>query len=105
MTARLISSKTLSGLHRAQGRTDEICDWLRANDVEPDHVSADHDVTIEERPDGGRVIRYRAFLLDDSGHNLADVARGGEPLTERRTVPLVVEPPDGWPVHAVPGSA
>ncbi|MFD5697479.1 hypothetical protein [Streptomyces lasiicapitis] len=103
MTVRLISNATLWGLHQAQGRTDEICDWASANGLTPNDVSADHDITIEDTPDG-RVIRYRAFLRSDSGHKFVATEADGAAM-EERTVPLVVEPPEGWPVYAVPGSA
>lgn len=105
MTARLISNATLWGLHQAQHRTTEIADWLRANHAEPNDISIDHDLTIEEQPDGSRVIHFRAFVRGDGGHVLTDATRKGEPVTEERTVPLVVEPPEGWPVYAVSGSA
>jgi hypothetical protein len=104
MTNRLISNPTLWNLHRAQGRIPELCDWARANGMNPNEVSADDDVTIEDSPDG-RIIRYRAYVLSSSGSKQADPIRSGEPLTEERAVPLVVAPPDGWPVYAVPGPA
>lgn len=99
--ARLISNKALWGMHRTQGRADSIRDWVAANGIEPDDVSTDHDLTVEAGPNY-RVIRYRAFLraLDGCRYHVDGVG----PATEERTAPLVVEPPDGWPVYAVPGT-
>ena len=95
---RLISSKTLWNLHVAQGRAEEISAWVTANGVDPDDVSTDHDLTVEAGPNY-RVIRYRAYLraLDGCKYHVDGVG----PATEERTVPLVVEPPDGWPVYAL----
>lgn len=102
MTARLISNATLWNLHQAQDRADAIRNWAEANGLTPADVSAAHDLTIEDGPDG-RVIRYTAYLRTDTGAKY--VTAGGGPAAEERTVPLVVEPPEGWPVYAVPGPA
>lgn len=101
---RLISNDTLWQLHRAQGRTDALCDWARTNGLNPYAVSTDHPITVEDTQDG-RVIRCRVFVLADSGAKQVDPIRSGESWTEERTVPLTVEPPDDWPVYALPGSA
>lgn len=98
MAARLISNKALWGMHTAQGRAEEISAWVAANGIEPGDVPTEHDLTVEDGPDG-RVIRYRAFLraLDGCKYHVDGVG----PALEERTVPLVVEPPDGWPVYAL----
>ena len=101
MTVRLISNESLWHLHQAQGRTDEICNWASANGLVPGDVSADEDITIEDTPDG-RVIRCRVFVLSNSGSKQVDPIRSGEPRTEELIVPLMVDPPEGWPVYAVP---
>jgi hypothetical protein len=95
---RLISSKTLWNLHIAQRRTEEISAWVAANGIDPDDVSVDHDLTVEDSPDG-LVIRYRAYLRALDGCKYVDGTGG--PASEDRAVPLVVEPPDGWPVYAL----
>lgn len=103
--ARLISSATLWHLHVAQGRRDELLDWLRQNGIDPNAVPIDKEMTIEDGPDGGRVIRYHAYVLSDDGSKqLAQTPDGGARI-EERTTPLVVPPPAGWPVYAVPGAA
>lgn len=104
MTTRLICNASLYRLHLDQDQGEELREWARANGLEPDAVSADDDTTIEDTPDG-RMIRCRVFDFSDSGHKQADPARSGKPLVEERLVPLVVEPPEGWPVYALPGSA
>lgn len=103
MTARLISNASLYRLHLDQGRRDELCDWARANAIDPDEVSADDSMTIEDSP-GGRIIRYRVFVTS-SGSKVRDPIRSGEALTEERTMPLTVEPPEDWPVYAAPAPA
>lgn len=96
---RLISGKTLWGLHVAQGRADEISAWAAANGIDPADVSADHDVIVEDGPDG-RVIRYSEYLrtLDGSKYR-AEGADGA--AVEERTAPLRVDPPGHWPVYAL----
>lgn len=97
---RLISNKALWGVHRAQDRTDALCEWARANGLTPDDVSADDNITVEDTSDG-RIIRCRVFVHTDSGAKQVDPIRSGEALMEERAVPLVVEPPDDWPVYAL----
>jgi hypothetical protein len=99
MARRLITSKTLWGLHRAQGRAEEISAWAAANGIEPDDVSTNHDLIVEDGPDG-RVIRYRAYLLTLDGAKYHVDGQDGA-ASEDRTVPLVVEPPAHWPVWAL----
>lgn len=98
MARRLITSKTLWGLHVAQGCAEEISAWVAANGIEPDDVSTDHDLIVEDGPDG-RVIQYRAYLraLDGARYHVDGVG----PASEERSVPLVVEPPEHWPVWAL----
>lgn len=98
MARRLISNKALWGMHVSQGRAEEISAWVAANGVEPDDVSTDHDLTVEAGPNY-LVIRYRAYLRALDGCKYHEDGAG--PATEERTVPLVVEPPDGWPVYAL----
>mgnify|MGYP001600438197 CR=1 FL=1 len=98
MTARLISDRALFGEHRDAGRIDELCDWARANSLNPSDVAADEPITIEDTPDG-RVIRCHVYMTDGSGNKLKP--QGGGPEIQERTTPLVVEPPDGWPVYAL----
>lgn len=65
-------------------------------------VCAENDLTIEDTPDGP-VIRCHVFARNEAGYKTA--SSDGGPEMEVRTVPLVVEPPEGWPVYAVPGPA
>lgn len=102
MTARLISNAALWGMHISQGRAEEIAGWVAANGVDPDDVSTDHGLTVEDGPDG-QVIRFRAYRRALDGAKYVDELAGGAAV-EERAVPLVVEPPDGWPVYAVPDS-
>ena len=101
---RLISNKALWGMHVGQGRAEEISAWVAANGIEPDDVSTDHDLIVEEASTltggpGPLRLRYTAYLrtLDGAKYHVDGVG----PAVEERTVPLVVEPPDGWPVYAL----
>ena len=99
--ARLISNAALWGMHRAQGRADALCEWVRDNGLHPNEVAADYDIVIDDTPDG-RMLRCHVFVRTDAGAKT--VSHDGGPHVEERTVPLVVEPPDDWPVYAVPGT-
>ena len=91
MTAQLISTPALWREHLANGRRDAICEWLRANGLDPLAVLSTKDVVIEDALGGGRQIR-------------CTVIEQGATVAEERVVPLVVAPPYNWPVHAVPGN-
>ena len=98
MTRRLISNATLWNLHVGQGRAEEIAAWVAANGIDPDDVSTDHDLTVEDNP-AGRVIRYRAYLRALDGAKYVDGA--GRAASEELAVRLRVEPPEHWPVYAL----
>lgn len=97
--ARLISNAALWGMHQAQGRADDVRAWVEANGIDPHDVPVEYDMVIEDLPDGP-VIRYWVHARTKNGHKYATIE--GRAAVEECTVPLVVEPPDGWPVHAVP---
>jgi hypothetical protein len=99
MARQLISSKTLWGLHLAQGRAEEISAWVAANGIDPADVSTGHDLIVEDSPDG-RQIWYRAFLRALDGSKYVDEHAGGA-ATEERTAPLIVLPPEHWPAWAL----
>lgn len=78
-------------------RHTEILDWLRANGIDPNDVSADSTVTIEPTTDG-HLIRYTALLRNAAGHHYVDPNDPDErPAREERTAPLAVLLPDTWP--------
>lgn len=77
-------------------RHAELLDWLRANGIDPNDVSADRPVTIEPGPHGGHVIRYTALLRNSSGRTYT-AADGNGPAIEERTTPLTAALPDSWP--------
>lgn len=88
------------------GRRKELCDWLTANDIDLDTVPLHGDLTTDT-VDGQRIIRYEAFVLDADGRKMED-ERGegiGGAAIERRTVPLLVEPPDWWEPYEKPTRA
>lgn len=102
MTRRLISSKTLWPLHLVQHRAEEISAWAAANGIDPDDVSTDHYLIVDytEEP---VMVRYVAYLRALDGAKYVDEQSGG-PAVEDRAVPLIVEPPDDWPVHTLTDS-
>lgn len=64
-----------------------LCAWAEANGIEPKTVTLDP-ITI--RPHGdGLVIEYRAYLLDEEGHQQLDPDQRDEVLTVRRSARLV----------------
>ncbi|MFJ2008440.1 hypothetical protein [Streptomyces chartreusis] len=83
--ARLVSSPALWGLHLAQGRRNELCNWLRANGLDPLSVLSTHDIVIEDASGSG--WRIRCMVIEK------DAVRPQE-----RIVPLAVPPPRDWPV-------
>lgn len=74
------------------GRLPEVQEWLHANGIDPDDVARDTPITIET-VDGQRVLRYTAFLVDETGHKYVDPDDPHQAAQEERTAPLVVEPP------------
>lgn len=81
-------------------RSKELCDWLTANHIEPSTVPIHGDLTLGTE-DGERVIRYEAMVRTADGRLMLD-DRGEDVAIERRTVPLLVEPPDGWEPYEKP---
>ncbi|MGV0096947.1 hypothetical protein [Streptomyces californicus] len=69
---------------------DQVKDWLRANNI-PLRIPR-RDITVTGPP-GNRTIHYTAFVLSADGRIRVDPNDTGEPLTERRTTPCLVEPP------------
>jgi hypothetical protein len=67
-----------------------LLQWVRDNDIDPDHVSAQHAVTVEE-VDGGRVIRYTRQLRNEAGNRY--LAEDGELAVADDVAPLLVDPP------------
>jgi hypothetical protein len=69
-----------------------LCEWAKANGIEPRDVAATPGVTIEQA--GQRqVIVYREFQRAASGSILADPDHPGQPLTVRRATRLQVPLP------------
>ncbi|KOG77893.1 hypothetical protein ACZ90_15405 [Streptomyces albus subsp. albus] len=69
---------------------DQVKDWLQANNI-PLRIPR-RDITVTGPP-GNRTIHYAAFVLSADGHIRVDPSDRGEPLTEERTTPCLVEPP------------
>lgn len=65
----------------------EICDWLRANDINPNVVPADAVPKIA----GGQITTV-IYLSNDNGRRFIDPDTGGT-AKSTVTVPLKVEPP------------
>lgn len=100
---RLISNATLWHLHTAEGRKDALVQWVRDNGLDPDLIPIDEDLIVETGDDGARTIRFTEWGHNEDGVKTASES-GEDPRTER-VVPLLAEPPEDWPVYAVPGPA
>ncbi|MFC8124652.1 hypothetical protein [Streptomyces sp. NPDC057302] len=77
-------------------RRSELCDWLRANGVDPTAVPVGEDVTIEPLTLGGeRAIHYTVLLRNAEGHFYRDEDTDGA-AQAACMVPLVAQPPPHW---------
>ncbi|GIF08678.1 hypothetical protein [Actinoplanes siamensis] len=66
----------------------EVCDWFRANGVDPGRLRQDPQASIAD----GRLTFRRVVFRELTGTPMMDPAEPFEPLTEVVTVPLVVQP-------------
>lgn len=71
---------------------EELSAWAQANGLNSDVIPDDHPIRVEEG-EGGSVIHYRAYVLDEDGGAQPDRIELGELLTEERTAPCTVPPP------------
>lgn len=85
----------------ATNRREAYAAWLTANNINPNLVPLDADVYLDTAPDGTRHIVYEAFHLTPDGHRQVN-ERGDGVAIERRTTPLLVEPPDWWEPYRKP---
>lgn len=69
---------------------DQVKDWLQENGI-PLRIPR-RNITVTGPPDN-RTIHYTAFALSADGHIRVHPNDTGEPLTERCTMPCLVEPP------------
>lgn len=83
-------------------RRAALCDWLTANNIDPNLVLTDADLTIEDT-DEGRVIRVEVCVVDEGGRKT--LGERGPIATEIRTVPLAVEPPAWFEPYEKPTRA
>jgi hypothetical protein len=88
-----------------ENRREALCEWLRANGVDPDSIPQDADLYLEPAPEGdpytGRYLHYEAFHLNSDGRRHVD-ERGHGAARERRRTPLLVDPPDWWEPYRKP---
>jgi len=86
-------------------RREALCAWLQANGINPNDVPIRGDLYLEPSPAGdpytGRYIHYEAFHRDSDGHRHVD-ERGTKVAVERRSTPLLVDPPDWWEPYRKP---
>ncbi|WP_435606632.1 hypothetical protein [Streptomyces ardesiacus] len=82
-------------------RREAYCAWLTANHIDPGDVLLDSDVYLDTTGDGTRVIVYEGCAKDAQGRKQVD-ERGTGVALERRTTPLLVEPPDWWEPYRKP---
>jgi len=77
-TASKAASVVLSP-HLMRRHREQVADWLHANGVDPNLVSADHPIQVK-----GDTIHYRAFDLDTDGKPVVD-EDAGSAVTVART--------------------
>lgn len=82
-------------------RLEVLRAWLRANGINPSDVPIHGDLYLDPGPDGTPHIHYEAFHLDSEGRRHVN-ERGQNAAIERRTTPLLVDPPDWWEPHRKP---
>jgi hypothetical protein len=82
-------------------RREACIAWLTANGIEVNTIPRDADLYIDSSPDGTRHIHYEAFHLTSDGQRQLD-ERGENVALERRTTPLLVDPPDWWEPYRKP---
>ncbi|MFJ6069100.1 hypothetical protein ACIQHU_39425 [Streptomyces tendae] len=82
-------------------RRESYCAWLTANHIDPGDVLLDSDVYLDTASDGTRVIVYEACARDAQGRKHVN-ERGDGVAIERRTTPLLADPPDWWEPYRKP---
>lgn len=78
-----------------------LCDWLRANGINPDEVPLDADLTIEADATGQRWIRCETYCTTNDGQRFMN-AEGTDAARELVLAPLKTEPPTWWQPHTRP---
>jgi hypothetical protein len=78
-----------------------LCDWLRANGINPDEVPLDADLTIEADATGQRWIRCETYCTTNDGQRFVN-AEGTDAARELVLAPLKTEPPTWWQPHTRP---
>jgi hypothetical protein len=76
------------------GQREELCEWLRANGINPDCVPIHNEISVETSANSTGLIQYTAYLLTADGHKYLD-PETDDAAQEQRTVPLVA-PPAHW---------
>lgn len=79
-----------------------LLDWLTANGIDVRRLPIEQVISVDVGEQGS-VIRYTAYVVDESGSLIA--SDKGTPVFEAHTVPLTVDPPDElrpdtWPAPA-----
>jgi hypothetical protein len=81
---------TVSAEQRAR-----VCEWLKANGVDPNTVSAHHPITIQGCIRDGmkrrQVICFSEYHLDETGHRYVDPRTTDEAMVVERVVKQTVE--------------
>lgn len=71
---------------------EALCDWLRANYIDP-VTAADRWISVEETDSGATVIRYQRYKINTSGRRLLDPDDDARPWVEELTILQVVALP------------
>lgn len=84
-----------------EDRREAFRAWLTANSIRPGDVPIDADLYLDPGPDGTPHIHYEAFHRTADGHVQID-ERGKSAAIERRSTPLLVDPPHWWEPYRKP---
>lgn len=106
-TRTTITTVVADGQEVTEEQRARLCDWLRANSIDPDRVPQRAPLTIEQTGDKQPIIRFRSYYLNEAGVK-EQGPDGGGALQVERTRPLSVELPpepsdDGGHLFHEPG--
>ncbi|MFI0718910.1 hypothetical protein [Streptomyces sp. NPDC021224] len=84
-----------------EARRTELCDWLRANGVDPNQTRRDGELYIDTTADGQRILHAELYELDENGRRFLN-ERGDGAAIRQVAVPLLAEPPQWWQQYRLP---
>jgi hypothetical protein len=93
--------QSIPGFRHVTDRRADLCDWLRANGVDPNRVPTDSDLYIETDDNGHGTLHFEQYDTDAFGRPIPN-ERGDGAARRPADVPLASEPPEWWRPHSKP---